>query len=480
MEQTPFDPFKDAASASTSAPDASPTRYAPFDPTVRVDALLPPSRPQRGRNPALWAVPLVALLVVGGIGFSVWQRGKEERAREDKLAALRADIKKIVLQDNALIMELLDDGALEHITYAEFFKRADKNKEQRDELVRNLRATETGPYGEAVGHYIELLETENKWVRAEEAVSNASLDASTKWDTYRRALRQTDDVSGQVQSSYQAYLAAPYGYDFGAKMNYDAARASLQNTSDEVRANFAAWSDSQSNWNDKKRAASVVIADWLRNEPLQYLGWAPKRDVARLLITRKADYASAPAVGNASPKASAKIVPVEAKDAPTDAGALSPTRIRAAKPLDGERFSATRMEDLGEDYASNLSDADLRYAINEMYARYGLTFHDKSLQSRFETTTWYHPNDKWTIGQVKAAFSKRERDNLDALVSERDSRRDKNDESSNDNSNDNASDNASSDNSDGSDNSSADGNESSDSSNDGSRGAGGRTVESGE
>jgi len=73
-------------------------------------------------------------------------------------------------------MEMLDDGALEHITYAEFFKRADKNKEARDVLIRKLRATETGPYGEQVGKFVRLMETENEWVRAEEAVSRASLE----------------------------------------------------------------------------------------------------------------------------------------------------------------------------------------------------------------------------------------------------------------------------------------------------------------
>ena len=59
-----------------------------------------------------------------------------------------------------------------------------------------------------------------------------------------------------------------------------------------------------------------------------------------------------------------------------------------------------------------------------MYARYGLTFHDKTLQREFEATTWYHPNAKWTMPQVKRAFSDRERANLDVLVSERNARQD--------------------------------------------------------
>lgn len=459
MEQTPFDPFNPPPQAPSTVP------YPP------IGANLPPSRPPK-KSPLLLLTPLalILLLVAGGLGFAVLQKKQERERREEKLAGLRADIKKVVLQDNALVMEMLDDGALEHITYAEFFKRADKNKEGRDDLIRQLRATETGPYGEDVGHYVALLGTENDWVRSEEAVTRAGLDASTKWDAYNRALKQSSEASGGVEASYSAYLAAPYGSDFSQKMDYDLAKARLNGSSQEARTDFSHWSGAQDDVRDKKRAASVVITDWLRAEPLAYLNFAPKRDVSRLLIARKADYDGALS-GSSSSSApstpSAQIVPLGGSDSPSQTPSATPkpsfpTRIHAQKPLDGERFPQTRTDDLSEEVVSNLGDGDLRYAINEMYARYGMTFKDKSLQSQFEQTTWYRPNDAWTMPQVEAAFSPREHANLASLVSERASRRQGNANAKADDSKD---DNSSSDNSSSDDNASASGN-SSDSSDD--------------
>jgi hypothetical protein len=416
-----------------SAPQLQPApQFQPAPPT-QVGANLPPSHAPKRKNPALFAVPLALLLLVGGgFGLVTYQKNQQAQQREEKLATLRGDIKKIVLQDNALVMEMLDDGALEHITYAEFFKRADKNKEARDDLIRQLRATEAGPYGEAVGHYVALLGTENDWVRSEEAVSRASLDASTKWDAYDRAVKQSSEAGGSVQASYAAYLAAPYGSDFSQKIDYDLAKARLAGASEAAQSGWKEWTGAQSELRDKKRASSVVISDWLRNEPLAYPNFAPKRDVTRLLIARKGEYAGATSGASSgadeTEKPSVQIVPVDGSSSATSQPARTPapsvpTRVHALKPLDGERFPQTRTDDLTEDYANNLSDDDLRYAINEMYARYGMTFKDKSLQGQFEATTWYRPNEAWTMPQIERAFSDRERANFDLLVAQRQARR---------------------------------------------------------
>ena len=438
MEQTPFDPFLDSPADAPLPPSpAPPVTVTSFDefsdsippstsfplcpaPTTRVDAPSPPLPSQLKRFPALWAIPLaLVLLVGGGAASSIYRKQQQAAAREQKLATLRAQLKKIALQDNALVMEVLDEGALEHITYGEFFKRADKNKEARNELVRQLRATEAGPYGAAVARYIELLETENKWVRAEEAMSNASLDASTKWNSYQRSLKQTKEVDGRVQASYEAFLAAPYGSDSSERMDFRLARSNLKNANEAARASFSEWADSQSAWNNNKRVAALILTDWLRDEAQHYLPFAPKRDIARLLAARKASYA-VPTGSNGS----VQITPIDddTTTSPTPEPVV-PTRVRATKPLDGERFPQTRLEDIGEEFASNLSDDDLSYALNEMFARYGMTFKDKSLQAKFEQTTWYRPDEKWTMAQIKRAFSARERDNLDTLTIERDSRR---------------------------------------------------------
>ena len=69
-----------------------------------------------------------------------------------------------------------------------------------------------------------------------------------------------------------------------------------------------------------------------------------------------------------------------------------------------------------------MSDEDVRYAINEMFARYGMTFRDKDLQAQFEPYKWYQPNEKWKPNQIERQFSKREKYNADLLAAERTAR----------------------------------------------------------
>ena len=58
-----------------------------------------------------------------------------------------------------------------------------------------------------------------------------------------------------------------------------------------------------------------------------------------------------------------------------------------------------------------------------MYARYGMTFKDKSLQAPFEECSWYHPDDRWKPSQIEKQLSKTEKANLKILVELRNLRR---------------------------------------------------------
>jgi flagellar basal body-associated protein FliL len=70
----------------------------PFDvtsPTPNISANLPPSRSPRKKNKWLFLIPLLVLLIAGGsVGTVYLQKQNEIRAREEKLAALRQDIKR--------------------------------------------------------------------------------------------------------------------------------------------------------------------------------------------------------------------------------------------------------------------------------------------------------------------------------------------------------------------------------------------------
>ena len=57
-----------------------------------------------------------------------------------------------------------------------------------------------------------------------------------------------------------------------------------------------------------------------------------------------------------------------------------------------------------------------------MYARYGMTFRDKDLQTEFEPYKWYQPNEKWKPNQIERQFSAIEKHNSKLLAGERDDR----------------------------------------------------------
>ena len=411
MESTPFD----------NAPDEPP---APLQLEEQPGAPMQP----RPRRPWLWIVPLaVVALITAVVGFHFQRQNAANSAREAKLAALRGDIKKIVLQDNALVLEMLDDGALQHITYAEFFKRADRNKEERDNLIRTLRATEAGPYGEQVGHFVKLMEGENEWVRAEEAVSRAGMEASGKWESYKRISDARDDASQDAAQANSAYMAAPYGYDYAEKAQLDMARARVASMSEGSKAAFDEWKSAQTDLGAKKNSAAVTVADWMRNEPNWYPNFAPKRDVMQFLRRKKIAYlgdsndasgGSANVTKVADDKAAAPAIGAIAAPQATPEPA-APTRVHTLEELPGERFPQTRTRDLDADEIGQMSDEDVRYAINEMFARYGMTFRDKDLQAEFEPYKWYQPNEKWKPNQIERQFSKREKRNADLLAAER-------------------------------------------------------------
>ncbi len=89
--------------------------------------------------------------------------------------------------------------------------------------------------------------------------------------------------------------------------------------------------------------------------------------------------------------------------------------------LAGERFPETRLDELGIEVES-MSEAQLNFAINEIYARHGLVFGDMNLRKHFLGLGWYQPKPDLSSAQVEATFSKLERQNADILAAERTTR----------------------------------------------------------
>ncbi|MBV9470480.1 MAG: YARHG domain-containing protein [Abitibacteriaceae bacterium] len=83
----------------------------------------------------------------------------------------------------------------------------------------------------------------------------------------------------------------------------------------------------------------------------------------------------------------------------------------------GEHYPQTRLRALSWDEVADWSPAQVRYAVNEMYARHGFVFKDLALRKQFLQYGWYKPIPGLIQKQVEAHFNHYERENLRVLSS---------------------------------------------------------------
>jgi hypothetical protein len=83
--------------------------------------------------------------------------------------------------------------------------------------------------------------------------------------------------------------------------------------------------------------------------------------------------------------------------------------------LPGERFPATRLDELTVADVNESSLVDINYAINEMYARHGAEFKDRKIAKEFSEFSWYKPRPGLGFDQIENEFSDLEKANLKVL-----------------------------------------------------------------
>jgi hypothetical protein len=81
----------------------------------------------------------------------------------------------------------------------------------------------------------------------------------------------------------------------------------------------------------------------------------------------------------------------------------------------GEKFPATRLDELAAPDVNESSLSDIIYAINEMFARHGAEFKDKKVTKQFSEFSWYKPRPGLTFDDVENEFSDLEKQNLKVL-----------------------------------------------------------------
>jgi hypothetical protein len=90
--------------------------------------------------------------------------------------------------------------------------------------------------------------------------------------------------------------------------------------------------------------------------------------------------------------------------------------------LPGEKFPATRLDELAIADVNESSVDEINYAMNEMYARHGAEFKDKKVANQFAEFSWYKPQPGLTLQQAEGEFSDLEKQNLKVLKQCRDAK----------------------------------------------------------
>jgi hypothetical protein len=81
----------------------------------------------------------------------------------------------------------------------------------------------------------------------------------------------------------------------------------------------------------------------------------------------------------------------------------------------GEKFPATRLDELTVSDVNESSLTEIKYAINEMFARHGAEFEDKKVTKQFEQFPWYNPRPGLSFDEIENEFSDLEKQNLKVL-----------------------------------------------------------------
>lgn len=90
--------------------------------------------------------------------------------------------------------------------------------------------------------------------------------------------------------------------------------------------------------------------------------------------------------------------------------------------LTGEMFPQTHQRSLTESEVAEWTEAKIRYAINEMFARHGAAFDKPDLKNAFTRFPWYKPRKELTLDQIEQDFSDLEKENLKLLAYFRDAK----------------------------------------------------------
>jgi hypothetical protein len=108
---------------------------------------------------------------------------------------------------------------------------------------------------------------------------------------------------------------------------------------------------------------------------------------------------------------------------PTPSAEIASSGENRTESFFGERFPQTRIKTLTQSEIEGWSSADIRYAINEIFARHGAAFPKQEVRAIFANFAWYHPLEGISLDTIEATLPAVERWNVQVLGAARDSKK---------------------------------------------------------
>jgi len=167
-----------------------------------------------------------------------------------------------------------------------------------------------------------------------------------------------------------------------------------------------------SEWeNDSRKLDISVVFISTPQNPDVPEPWRCTYDVASKQVEAAPDQPAAPEIADNSANEQTS----EASDEVAGNAQNSESANSEDNEFPGERFPATRLDELTVSDVSESSLSEITYAINEMFARHGAEFKDKKVTKEFEQFSWYNPRPGLSFDEIETEFSDLEKQNLKVL-----------------------------------------------------------------
>lgn len=243
----------------------------------------------RKRSKLILLVVIAVVILAGLASFGAYQWLQYKKDVE-RIAATRKQLTTIVIEDNALVQELMDIGNSSNITSEEFLKRSKTNREQRDDLMKRMRTIEAGPYAQQTQQFIQLMGIENDFVRSTETAWNERMDSIKSGMLMEAAFDARKKAQDDLAALAKYLLSASDDELLADEPLYNEAKAAAYQTSEKAKQAMQSYQALADEEKESDNDVASVAQKWIGVEHQWYPDFAPSRNILDELIKQKNEY----------------------------------------------------------------------------------------------------------------------------------------------------------------------------------------------